>query len=91
MCAGRHAAIVRINDNDKFEYLELQSGLTNGWKNAPIGIDGKQDLNTLFGWRFGCAPSEFDSPIMIDIEDMYGSYLFHRALGYANTSSTHQV
>ena len=89
--AGHHATVVRVNSNGAFEYLELQSGLSNGWKSAPIGVDGRQDLDTLFGWRFGCNSSENDVPIMIDVKGMQGSRLFHRALGYINTKAQDQI
>lgn len=91
LCAGRHASIVRKNTGGEFEYLELQSGGINGWKKAPIGADGKQDMAGLFGLRFGCDPNELDHPIMLETDGMYGSKLFHRVLGYINTSESEQM
>lgn len=89
--AGRHASIVRVDTEKGFEYLELQSGLVNGWKKPPKGADGKTDYDTFFSVRFGCDNAINDNPVMIETKGMYGSNLFHRALGYINTDETAQV
>ncbi len=92
LIAGRHAAVVRTGEDGMFEYLELQCAEgANGWKKAPIGYDGKQDLDTFFQFRFGCEEFEGDNPIMLDTEGMKGSKLFHRALGYINTAEGSQA
>ena len=90
-CAGKHAAIIKADISGKYKYLELQSGLKNGWNSVPTGVTGAVDLDGLFGWRFGCDPSEPDVPVMLDIQGMYGSKLFHRSLGYINTNEADQV
>lgn len=86
---GRHAAIVRSDDNGRLEYMELQSRFQNGWK--LLGYkDDRRSMDYTFGHRFGCGRSVSGTAYMMDIEDMKGSKIFHRTLGYINTAEDQQ-
>lgn len=86
---GRHAAIVRSDDNGRLEYMELQSRFQNGWK--LLGYkDDRRSMDYTFSNRFGCGRSVSGTAYMMDIEDMKGSKIFHRTLGYINTAEDQQ-
>ena len=82
LATGRHAAIVRKAESG-YEYLELQSGITNGFK--PLTQErlknrfGCQHQHTIFGSRF-TANSE-----LIDIEELGKDKSFKEIMGYINT------
>lgn len=75
----RHAAIVRQVSKGKFEYLELQSATSNGWK----PLDGKT-----MSWRFGGRGR--DVGILIDIEMLQNNAGFRKMMGYINTDEDKQ-
>lgn len=84
LATGRHASIVRKNDEGKLQYLELQSAYENGWKDF-----SKRPRETL-AKRFGCnsrsnrAPEMYD--FMLDLEKSdFSSDEFRSMLGYINT------
>ena len=88
LSAGAHASIIRKVEG-KFEYLELQSAIENGFK--------KLDVNVLKK-RFQCKKShsalgeKIEVPnILIDIESLYESQEFEKLLGYINTSVKGQL
>ena len=86
---GRHVAIVRSDDNGRLEYMELQSRFQNGWK--LLGYkDDRRSMDYTFSHRFGCGRSVNGTAYMMDVEDMKGSKLFHRTLGYINTAEDQQ-
>lgn len=86
---GRHVAIVRSDENGRLEYMELQSRFQNGWK--LLGYkDDRRSMDYTFSNRFGCGRSVSGTAYMMDIEDMKGSKIFHRALGYINTAEDKQ-
>ena len=74
---GRHASIVRVNGG-VYQYLELQSASSNGWK----------DLDDyVLRYRFGCVKKRsFAMPArLMDIEKLGQSDDFIEALKYINT------
>lgn len=86
---GRHAAIVRSNEDGRLEYLELQSRFQNGWK--LLGYkDDRRSMDYTFTNRFGCSKSIDGTAYMMDVEDMRGSKILHRAMGYINTAEDQQ-
>lgn len=80
LAIGRHAAIVRQVAKGKFEYLELQSAYSNGWK--PLNA-------TIFGKRF-VARGRCYSAQLIDIDLFKGDSSFKTLMGYINTSKDNQ-
>lgn len=80
LAIGQHAAIVRQVEKGKFEYLELQSAYSNGWK--PLNA-------TIFGKRFG-ARGRCYSAQLIDIDLFKGDSSFKTLMGYINTSKGDQ-
>ena len=82
LATGRHAAIVRKAESG-YEYLELQSGITNGFK--PLTQErlknrfGCQHQHTTQGYKF-TANSE-----LIDIEELGKDKSFKEIMGYINT------
>lgn len=86
--AGQHAAIIRKTQSG-FEYLELQSATSNGFK--PLTTD-------VLKRRFGCKKSHTvagtkmtTSSQLIECESLGESYEFKELLGYINTSKTSQM
>lgn len=82
---GKHVAIVRSDENGRLEYLELQSRYQNGWK--LLGYkDDRRSMDYTFSNRFGCGRNVSGAAYMMDVEDMRGSKILHRTLGYINTN-----
>lgn len=81
LAIARHAAIVRQISKGKYEYLELQSATSNGWK--PL------DAN-VFGWRFS-AKGRSSYYEMIEISKLYNDPSFIKLMGYINTAEDKQV
>lgn len=86
MATGEHAAIVRINDEGHYQYLELQSGISNdnGWQ--PL------TLNALSA-RFGCEDGQTIecSNYLIELDSLQRNSEFLNLLGYINTDESAQV
>lgn len=79
---GRHASIVRV-ENGAYQYLELQSSSSNGWK----------ELNDyVLRYRFGCVKKRsFAMPArLMDIEKLGQSDDFLETLKYINTNVADQ-
>ena len=76
-----HAAIVRQVSKGKYEYLELQSATSNGWK--PLNAK-------VFGWRFSANGREWHYE-MIEISKLYNDPSFIKLMGYINTAEDKQV
>ena len=76
-----HAAIVRQVSKGKYEYLELQSATSNGWK--PLNAK-------VFGWRFSANGREWYYE-MIEISKLYNDTSFIKLMGYINTAEDKQV
>lgn len=90
---GRHAAIVRVEEKsygNAFQYFEMQSSARNGWKFGG-DLEDRKSLDYTFKHRFGCSGSITGGAMMMDVEDMKGSKLLHRVLGYINTAIDKQV
>ncbi len=86
MATGAHAAIVRLNNEGHYQYLELQSGIPsdNGWQ--PL------TLNALSS-RFGCEDGQTTecSNYLIELDSLQSNTEFLNLLGYINTDESAQV
>lgn len=86
LSVGRHASIVRKNDDGVVQYLELQSATKSGWTdfNGNIGYTLKD--------RFGCSSNSnyYATAYLTDIDDLKDSAEFRTILGYINTSESAQ-
>ena len=86
MASGAHAAVVRLNNEGHYQYLELQSGIPseNGWH--PL------TLSTLYS-RFGCenGQSREYANYLIDLESLQNNTEFLDLLGYINTDEFAQM
>ena len=76
---ARHAAIVRQVSKGKYEYMELQSPISNGWK--PLD---SRTMNKRFGG------SGRDVGLLIDIELLQKDSGFQKMVGYINTAKADQ-
>lgn len=86
LSVGRHAAIVRLGDEGKPQYLELQSGTSNGWKNF------NEDVRETLKWRFGCSSSSnyAETAYLTDISGVQDNGEFRTIMGYINTAENEQ-
>lgn len=76
---ARHAAIVRQVGKGKYEYLELQHSISNGWK--PLD-------SYVFSRRFGGRGKQVG--LLIDIELLQRDSGFQKLVGYINTAQADQ-
>jgi len=89
LCVGRHASIVRKNEDGVLQYLELQSATRSGW--TKFNGNPRYTLTT----RFGCSSSsghgeKYD--FMLNITDSdFNTDEFRSLLGYINTDEKSQV
>lgn len=81
LAIGRHAAIVRQVSKGKYEFLELQSSRTNGWK--PL------DART-FGWRFSARGREWSAQLC-EVSLLYKDSSYRELMGYINTAADKQL
>lgn len=84
---GRHAAIVRKNQDDgKLQYLELQSEDNSGWHY--FNGNPRYTLNT----RFGAPQSNWGrtTAFMFEVDSLDGSPELAMILGYINTPENEQ-
>lgn len=86
LSVGRHAAIVRLNDDGKPQYLELQSATRSGWQ------DFADDVRYTLKWRFGCSSSGsyFNAAYLTDIDQFQTNEDLTTLLGYINTIESEQ-
>ena len=86
LSVGRHAAIVRLNDDGKPQYLELQSATRSGWH------DFADDVRNTLKWRFGCSSSGsyFNAAYLTDIDQFQTNEELTTLLGYINTIESEQ-
>ena len=86
LSVGRHAAIVRRNDNGTLQYLELQSPTACGWE------DFSKDIGGTLKARFGCSSSSnyYSTAYLTDIASVANNNAFRTILGYINTSESTQ-
>ena len=89
LAVGRHAAIVRKNDDGVLQYLELQSKNRSGWTD----FDGnpRYTLKT----RFGCTQTSgsaatYDFMLDLTESDFTSTDDFRTLLGFINTEETAQ-
>ena len=89
LCVGRHAAIVRRNEDGKLQYLELQSATNSGWTN----FNGNPRYTLTH--RFGCYSSSGHGEkldFMLNITDSnLNNDEFRSLLGFLNTAESAQV
>lgn len=86
LSVGRHAAIVRLNDDGIMQYLELQSATRSGWH------DFADDVRNTLKWRFGCSSSGsyFNAAYLTDIDQFQTNEELTTLLGYINTIESEQ-
>ena len=86
MATGAHAAIVRLNNEGIYQYLELQSGTLseNGWHTLT--------LSELYS-RYGCedGQSREYANYLIELESLQNNAEFLNLLGYINTDVSAQM
>lgn len=86
MATGAHAAVVRLNNDGIYQYLELQSGTPgkNGWH--PL------TLRVLYS-RFGCedGQSREYANYLIELDSLQSNTEFLDLLGYINTDESAQM
>ena len=86
LATGGHAAVVRLNNEGRYQYLELQSGIPsdNGWQPLTLGA--------LFN-RFGCEDGQDASysNYLIELGSLQNSREFLHLLGYINTAKYDQM
>lgn len=100
---GRHAAVVRLNDENNLQYLELQSASNNGWKNFEYdyimykGYAGWErpahhTISDTLNRRFGCAgaSASYGMSSLTDISGLKDYDEFREILGYVNTDPDKQ-
>lgn len=87
LATGSHAAIIRKVD-DTLEYLELQSAVSNGYKELNSGVLQR---------RFACKKTHTSlgrkyevSNVLIDSDLLKGNEEFRKLLGYINTAEDAQ-
>ena len=83
---GRHASIVRRNEDNVLQYLELQSSTRSGW--TDFNANPRHTLST----RFGCrnTTGRDVTGFMVDVESFQDNEEFREILGYINTNSSEQ-
>lgn len=83
---GRHASIVRRNEDNVLQYLELQSSRNNGW------IDFNGNPRYTLSTRFGCrnTTGRDVTGFMVDVESFQDNEEFREILGYINTNASDQ-
>lgn len=86
-CA-KHASIVRKTDAGGYEYLELQSSHTNGWK--PLT---KAELKSRFGAQKARRYKSYvyeTKDCIVDIKELIKNPGFRKMMGYINTAESEQ-
>lgn len=83
---GRHASIVRRNEDNVLQYLELQSSTRSGW--TDFNANPRHTLST----RFGCrnTTGRDVTGFMVDVESFQDNEEFREILGYINTNASDQ-
>ena len=86
MATGAHAAVVRLNNEGTYQYLELQSGTPseNGWHSLNL-----RDLYSRFGCEDG--QSREYSNYLIELDSLQNNTEFLDLLGYINTDESAQM
>lgn len=86
LSVGRHASIVRRNDDGVLQYLELQSASKSGWTD----FDG--NIGYTLKDRFGCSSNSnyYATAYLTDIDDLKDNAEFRTILGYINTDESVQ-
>jgi len=85
---GKHAAIVRKTESGVYEYLELQSPKSNGFKELNSRVlwkrFGAQHYHSVYGLQFNT------KDCIIDIDLLKKDATFRKLLGYINTQADKQ-
>jgi preprotein translocase subunit YajC len=86
--AGHHCAVVRIGENGKYQYLELQTNENNGWldfsKNTEWTLRDRFNVRKTEKNRANGSVTE-QTARLTDVENFKKSKEFREALGYLNT------
>lgn len=88
---GRHASIVRKNDEGELQYLELQSSTKNGWQNFEYEFKTKwgiykYTISDILKDRFGCGALSAGISYLTDISCFENDDELRDLLGYINTA-----
>ena len=83
---GRHASIVRRNEDNVLQYLELQSSTRSGW--TDFNANPRHTLSTRFGCRNTAGRDV--TGFMVDVESFQDNEEFMEILGYINTNASEQ-
>ena len=90
LCVGRHAAIVRKNDEGKLQYLELQSADKSGW--TDFNGNPRYTLSNRFGCSSQTNHSSQELDFMLDLQASdFSSDEFRSLLGYLNTEPSKEM
>ena len=98
LVVGRHASVVRRTEEGRHQYLELQSGNKNGWRNFRES-DGTFTMTTqeTLRYRFGCQKSHTfmrqkieRQSYLVDCDKLKKSKRFECVLGAINTDPSQQ-
>lgn len=83
---GCHASIVRRTDENKLQYLELQSANRSGW------TDFNGNARYTLTQRFGCPSSRYyhAEGFMIEVDSFKDCKEFQDIVGYINTAENEQ-
>ena len=86
LSVGRHASIVRLSDEGKPQYLELQHATKSGWR------DFSDDVRETLKWRFGCSSSSsyWNTAYLTDIDQFSDNDEFRTLMGFINTNESEQ-
>lgn len=90
LVCGRHASVVKNLGNNTYAYLELQSSISNGWKEFKdvSGTAMRRCLNDRFGCGRGGNLST--TTLLYDLDSLSQSKEFISTMGYINTAKNKQ-
>lgn len=95
LSGGRHAAVVRKNEEGYYEYLEMQSKWQNGWKE--LGKDD-DDIADMLKWRFSMQQSrsfqgkKYERTVyLLDVDSAKDVENYDVMLGFMNTDANEQM
>lgn len=101
LVTGRHASIIRKNDDGMLQYLELQSSYQNGWRNMEFESKwGKRTVEDTLKDRFACRKTvDRDkwsgtvyerTGMLIPVDSVQPTEEYKDLLGYINTATDKQ-
>lgn len=95
LSGGQHAAVVRKTPDGMYQYLEMQSAYSNGWKN--LGTQ-RETISETLKWRFGMSKSrtwmgmKVESTVcLLDVDSAKDVENFDVLMGFMNTDIDKQM